>query len=394
MKLYKIMSGALFLISLISFTSCQDIVTYNDGYDDGMTSTGAPKITAVYQVGDTAQTTPISEANLKDMLHVRGVNLSGVKKVMLNDVEVPLKTIYAKATDSYFPIPRVIPTETTNKLVYTTEKGETSYDFVVSIPDLKLTGLENEFAFPGDTVRVVGDFFDLYGFTKDGSGTASVEMNGTAIKIDSLTEDYMSVIIPENTPDNSIISFKYIDKSQNNVTVNLPYRQVNTLIWPDLAHPDQYGLWAGTSLIVDGTGTGQPEALYGSYVRVKGSYGAWSWNNLPCGGFNFSNTDAVSNPGNYYFAFEVNSATNFPFYDSLSWGYIFQLNGGNYAWNPSSETSYNTYGKWVTIRIPLTTVATAGMSTGWISFFNILQPNSDWTVEHNFANYRIEKKTF
>jgi hypothetical protein len=394
MKLYDIKTGALLLMMLVSFASCQDIVTYNDGYDDGMTSTGAPKITAVYQVGDTALTTPITQANLKDMLHIRGTNLSKVKKVLFNDVEVPLNTIYAKATDSYLPIPRVVPGETTNKLVYTTELGEATYDFVVNVPDLKLTGLTNEFALPGDTVQVAGDFFDLYGFTKDGSGTASITMNGTALTVDSLTSDYMSIIIPATAADNSVITFNYTDKTGSQVSTNVPYRQTQTLIWPDLANYTQYGLWAGTDNIVDGTGSGQPKALYGSYVRVKGSYSAWSWNNLPCGGFSFSNADAVANPGDYYFKFEVNSASEYPFYDSSSFGYIFQLNNASYAWNPSSEASYNTYGQWKTIEIPLTSVATGGMATGWVNFYFILQPNSAWSVEHNFANFRIEKKTF
>ncbi len=393
MKRYNLKKGALLLI-LIGLASCQDIVTYNDGYDDGMTSNGAPKVTAIYEVGDTALAKPITQGDLKEMIHIKGVNLSKVKKVMFNNVEVPLNTIYAKAQDSYMPIPRVVPTNVTNKLVYTTELGETTYDFVVNVPDLKLEGLSNEFALPGDTVQINGDFFDLYGFKKDGSGTGTITMDGQAVKVDSLTENYLSIVIPATAADNSVITFNYTDKSNKSVSVNVPYRQTQTLIWPDLANYNQYGLWAGTSYIVDGTGTGQPKALYGSYVRVKGSYGAWSWNNLPCGGFNFSNSDAVSNPQDYYFKFEVNSSSKYPFYDSGSAGYIFQLNGGWYAWNPSSESSFNTYGKWKTISIPLKSVATGGMTTGWLSFFLILQPNSAWNVEHNFANYRIEKKTF
>lgn len=394
MKHYIFKIGFILFTAITGFSSCQDIVTYNDGYDDGMTSSGVPKITAVYQVQDTAMTTPITEGDLKDMIHLTGTGLSGVKKILLNDVEVPLNTVYAKNKNAYFPIPRVVPGEITNKLVYTTDLGETSYDFTVNVPDLEIDGLDNEFALPGDTVQVNGDFFDLYGFAADSIGTSTITIDGESITIDSLSEDYMSIIIPNSAKDNSVIAFNYTDKNGSATTVNIPYRQSQTLIWPDLANYSQYGLWAGTDYIVDGTGTGQPTALYGSYVRVTGSYSAWSWNNLPCGGFNFSNSDAVTNPANYYFKFEVNSATSYPFYDSSSAGYIFQLNGGWYVWNPSSESSYNTYGKWKTIEIPLSSVATAGLTTGWVGFYCIMQPNTDWSVEHNFANYRIEKKTF
>lgn len=393
MKLVNMRIVGLTLLIGLVFASCQDIVTYNDGYNDGTASTGVPKILAIYDVGDTACITPLSEGSLEEMLHITGSNLSGVKKVMFNDVEVPLSGIYAKAENAYLQIPRVIPGEVTNKLVYTTELGEITYDFAVNTPELEVDGLYNEFALPGDTVEVNGNYFDLYGFTTDNSGAATITLNNENVTIDSLTSEYMSIIIPKNAPDNAIISFNYIAPGDVQTTKNIPYRQVQTLIWPDLANYSQYGIWGGSGYITDGAATGEPTPLYGSYVRVKGSFSAWSWNNLPCGGFNFSNEDAANNQSDYYFKFEVNSASSSPFYSSTA-GYIFQLNGGWYVWNPSSDISFNTYGKWQTIEIPLSNVATAGLSTGWTNFYFILQPSADWSLEHNFTNFRIEKKSF
>ena len=48
----------------VSLASCDDIVEYNDGYTaaDKMANTGTPEIMAVYNIGDTAKTTPITEA--------------------------------------------------------------------------------------------------------------------------------------------------------------------------------------------------------------------------------------------------------------------------------------------------------------------------------------------
>ncbi len=393
MKLLNIKTIGFIVLAVLTFASCQDIVTYNDGYDDGTTSTGTPVISAIYDVVDTACITPLIEGNLQEILHIKGNNLSNVKKVMLNDVEVPLKGIYAKAKDAYLQIPRVAPGEVTNKMVYTTELGETIYGFTVNTPDLEVNGLFNEFALPGDTVQVNGGYFDLYGFTKDGSGTGTITLNGQNITIDSLTTDYMSIIIPKNAPDNSVLSFNYTATGNVKTTKDIPYRQVQTLVWPDLANYSQYGMWAGTDYITDGSGDNGPDPLYGSYIRVKGSFSSWSWNNLPCGGFNLDNEDVVNNPDKYYFKFEVNSASGYPFYDSSA-GYIFQLNSGWYVWNPSSDISFNTYGKWKTIEIPLSKVATGGMATGWINFYFIFQPSGDWEVEHNFADFRIEKKDF
>ena len=105
-----------------------------------------------------------------------------------------------------------------------------------------------------------------------------------------------------------------------------------------------------------------------------------------------SPAEAAANPSDYWFKFEVNSANGNPFYDSASVGYLIQLNGGQYAWNPSANGSFNTYGNWCTVRLELSEVATNGINAGWNNLFWIMQPNSDWNTDHSFANIRIEKK--
>ncbi|MDO4703082.1 glycan-binding surface protein [Tannerella sp.] len=387
MKSLYIKSIATYL--LLSVAACQDIVTYNDGYDDGTISTGAPSVSGVYKYNDTDAQNPITKASFLDMIMLKGSNLSNVKKITVNNVEVPLSEVYARADAAYFPIPRVIPAEVTNKLYYETALGSTTVDFTVTVPQLKIERLYNEFALPGSSVQVVGEFFDLYGFGTGSDATASVSMNGTAMKIDSLTEKYMSVVIPENAPDNTLITFTYMN-GNTKVTQKVPYRFTKSVVW-DLSQPSAYGFWAGTEHITNGSGTNDPEPLYGPYIRIAGSFKSWSWNNLPCGGFNLD-ADIAANPADYLFKFEVCSASGNPFYDSGKAGYLIQLNGGQYAWNPSQTNSFNTYGKWCTVSLELTEVATKGLKSGWIGMFWILQPNSDWNVDHSFANIRIEKK--
>ena len=63
------------------------------------------------------------------------------------------------------PIPRALPKEVTNTIYITTKHGELSIPFVVSIPDLTINGLKNDFTQPGDTTVITGDNFDLYGIT-------------------------------------------------------------------------------------------------------------------------------------------------------------------------------------------------------------------------------------
>ena len=380
--------GLMFAAATATLVSCQDIVTYNDGYDDGMTSNGAPSISAIYRADDTEMTAPLTGAAFEDMIKLTGENLSHARKVMLNDVEIALSEVYATAHAVYFPIPRTIPGEVNNKLYYETELGNTSVDFTVQIPEVSISGLYNEFALPGSSIKVNGAYFDLYGF---GGGTESstITMNGVALEVDSLTEQYMSIVIPENTSDNSTIVFSW-ESASGTKTVSVPYRNTTGILW-NLDTPDAYGFWAGTELITTGNGSNEPAPLNGSYFRVKGSYAAWSWNSLLCGGCDIP-AEAAANPSDYWFKFEVNSANGNPFYDSASVGYLIQLNGGQYAWNPSANGSFNTYGNWCTVRLELSEVATNGINAGWNNLFWIMQPNSDWNTDHSFANIRIEKK--
>ena len=378
----------LFCIAF-NFSACQDIVTYNDDYDDGMTSKGVPVINAIYDSADRDLLLPITSGDLEQMIVLNGSNLSHAKKVMFNDVEVSADQVYATSSSAYLPIPRQIPLDVNNKLYYETELGSTTYDFEVSIPLVQVNGLYNEFALPGTSVQMKGKYFDLYGFGGKTS-TSTIKMNGVELKVDSISDKYMSVVIPEDAQDNSIIEVSYMGAGAVNYTEKIPYRMTNFIIW-NLSHPDDCGLWAGKELIRNEVGENDPETLYGPYFRVIGNYNAWSWNNLLCGGFNCP-ADVAQNPGDYNFKFEVYSPARHPFYDSAGYGYLVQLNNGNYPWNPSANGSFNTYGKWCTISVDLQTVSGNTFTEGWTGLSFILQPNSDWSIDHSFANIRIEKK--
>ena len=92
-KLNIAVCGLMFAAATATLVSCQDIVTYNDGYDDGMTSNGAPSISAIYRADDTEMTAPLTGAAFEDMIKLTGENLSHARKVMLNDVETPLSLL-------------------------------------------------------------------------------------------------------------------------------------------------------------------------------------------------------------------------------------------------------------------------------------------------------------
>ncbi len=65
----------------------------------------------------------------------------------------------------------------------TTDHGSVSFDFPIEIPQLRSDGFEFDYAPVGTLLNIIGDNFDLYGFTKDGTtvtftGGATAQFNG------------------------------------------------------------------------------------------------------------------------------------------------------------------------------------------------------------------------
>lgn len=377
------------LLALFAMASCDDIVTYNDNYDDGMTSTGAPVINAIYDSEDTEYTTPLASAVFEQMLVITGDNLAQVKKIMFNDVEMQLSEVYATREKAFMPVPRQIPENVTNKIVYETELGSTTFDFTVNIPEVKVEGLYYEFCQPGDTVQIVGDYFDLYGFGGE-TETSTIKMKGQDLKVDSISEGYIAVVIPEDALPNSVIDINY-EGLNGSVHRQVSYMNTDGLLW-EKSFVESYSYPEKVSFVKGDVEKSEPDY----YINLKGDFKAWDWIDIIKSTVNISSEVAAS-PDDYLLKFDVCSAENTPFYNSGDAGYRLVLNtGGNtsYAWNPSSVISFGTYGKWRTISLDLVSVATKTqpLSGGNVNFEVAIHPNSNWTVNHSFANFRIEKK--
>lgn len=390
----KIISASMALAAV--FASCSDVVHYNDDVKDIFASDGAPVISAIYDVEDTESENPIEGGTLNQMLRISGKNLSNVKEVTFNGIPVDVKQIYATSENSYVKIPRSIPENVNNILEYTTELGSVRREFKVSIPSLLLEGLANEFCRAGESVEVKGEYFDLFGFGTEGSD-AHVKIGNTELRVDSITETYMSIVIPDDTPDNSLISFTWKEVGGDMHSRNVPFRYSKYILMPDLT---AVGWWDSTvsRFITDGSHAGDPVSTYGNFFRITGKFDQWSWNTFG-GGSNWPELDCRGNLDEFVFKFEVCSASANPFYDSEDYGYYFSLNDAdNFSWNPSAGASFNTYGQWQTISIPLSKVASKGTPEPgtWSNFCMVLQPNTagGWKVDHSFANFRVEPANF
>lgn len=154
-----------------------------------------------------------------------------------------------------------------------------------------------------------------------------------------------------------------------------------------------------------------------SFLRIKGTFDSWSWNSTGIG-CNWPNQDFTDHPENYVLKFEVCTNSSTPFADygasgasgSPNGGYCFDFNTAGvsrHQWDPVSTGLRNTYGKWVTVSIPLDKLCEVKQDDGtikhvlpaqgsWAAMEFVMQPNNNegWTVDHSFGQFRIEPKNY
>ncbi len=379
----------LCLSSFFSFTSCDDIVNYNDGYTpaEQQNNSGAPVIKAVYDVADTAFTTPITQGTLGQTVVLVGENLNQVQAVSFNTVACDMKNVYTMATRAIVQIPSKLSTEQVNKIEYSTPQGTCNYDFLIPFPDLIISGLACEFTNAGDSATVYGKNFDLYDFE---GGVSAVKIGSQTLGVGSVTAESMKFLIPEGTPENTNIHFSW---QTNGVSheADLTFRPSQHLLFGD---------FSGVSMSKDGTlqmaiegddGIGASAWLNQKNMHFTGHYGAWAWNtlDLSCNMIDM----VVDNPDDYVLKMEVLTNANFPLTEQTGLQFCFNW-GDSFAWNPANGLGINTRGQWQTVSLPLAPMATKGISEPgkWQTLRIIFQPHADYDADFRLANLRIVKK--
>lgn len=373
------------------FTACDNIVEYNDGYTpaDQMANTGAPEIKAVYNIGDTALTTPISQAEIGTMVRIEGKNLNNVRSVKFNTVEVDLKEAYTASTYANVRVPETLSFATVNKIEYVTDLGSALYDFVVPFPTLTVGGLENEFANAGDYVTVSGANFDVYDF----GSQSKVLVNGVETTVSDVTKSTMKVLVPQGTPDNSTVTLQWQTSDGVQKASELPFRPTSNLL---------YGDFDGVSMSVSGdvnvavegddaTSTAS-SALGHKHLHFTGDFGAWAWNTIDLS-YNMIDIGEMDNLDDYVLKFEVLNTKDHPLTDATGLKFCFNW-GSDWAWSPADGAGINTLGNWQTVTLPLSSMATNGIcqAGSWQTLRLILQPSAAYNADFCMGNIRIVKK--
>lgn len=375
----------------VSLASCDDIVEYNDGYTaaDKMANTGAPEIMAVYNIGDTAKTTPITEAEIGTMVRIEGKNLNNAKSITFNTVPVELNDIYTASTYANVRVPETLSFEHVNKIEYTTDRGSASFDFVVPFPSLTVGSLDNEFANAGGTVTVNGANFDVYEF----GSQSKVFVGDKEATVSDVTKQSMKIQIPEGTPDNSLITLKWSTSDGSAKTVSLPFRPTNSLLYADF---DDVSINKDGAVKVDIEGddaTSTASSTLGhKHLHFTGNFDAWAWNTYDISR-NMIDAGDITNLDDYVLKFEVLTTNEHPLTEATGLKFCFNW-GDTYNWNPANGAGINTFGNWQTVTLPLAPMATKGISAAgtWQTLRITMQPSAAYSADFCIGNIRIVKK--
>lgn len=375
----------------VSLASCDDIVEYNDGYTaaDKMANTGAPEIMAVYNIGDTAKTTPITEAEIGTMVRIEGKNLNNAKSITFNTVPVELNDIYTASTYANVRVPETLSFEHVNKIEYTTDRGSASFDFVVPFPSLTVGSLDNEFANAGGTVTVNGANFDVYEF----GSQSKVFVGDKEATVSDVTKQSMKIQIPEGTPDNSLITLKWSTSDGSAKTVSLPFRPTNSLLYADF---DDVSINKDGAVKVDIEGddaTSTASSTLGhKHLHFTGNFDAWAWNTYDISR-NMIDAGDITNLDDYVLKFEVLTTNEHPLTEATGLKFCFNW-GDTYNWNPANGAGINTFGNWQTVTLPLAPIATKGISAAgtWQTLRITMQPSAAYSADFCIGNIRIVKK--
>ena len=167
----------------IGLSSC-DKVDYPDRY---RAAEGLPE---VYSVRYADRDLTITGAYMDEIICLLGSNLRSVNELWFNDQKASLNTSFITDNTLIVSVPKVLPKVQTDKMyLINTAKDTVSIDFKVLPPVPVVSAMSFEYAEPGQTVTITGNYF---------YEPISVEFTGAeATQISNITFSSFDVVVPE-----------------------------------------------------------------------------------------------------------------------------------------------------------------------------------------------------
>lgn len=373
-KYINLLSCLALIITSISMTGCKDEP------DKFKLTGGTPTINYIRTGGLASSDSLITEAVMESLIVLVGENLTSIREMYFNDQKAVLNTSFITDHTLFVNIPKEIPEKVSDKIYMITADGDTTkYDFHVIVPAPTVLSMSNEWAKPGETVTINGDYF-----IDDPNVPLEVKFNEGKLnaEITNFTKTTITAVVPEGAKAGNV----YVESIYGSTKGGFKYLDTRNILFDrdgsHGGHASGYGWRSGKIYNEDG--------IDGAYLRLSGpelsgEIGAtwaeddYSFNYWPDPANGFEELSSRTEFANYLktygvaklqMKFEVRIPSANP-WSSCALQLIFSGNGdvtsatasnGYFSnatlprglWLPwSTSGTYDTGGKWVTVSIPL-----------------------------------------
>ncbi len=375
--IFKSILLLVFAFSLAAvYTSCSE---------DSLPNNGEPMIKYIRVSDPTSSDSLLVSGFQANMIVIIGENLQDARQIWFNDQPAQLVSTFITSTAVFTVVPADIPEVITNKIRIVFGNGKTlEHDFVVEISEPEVVSMNSEYVLTGDVATIRGDFF---------YEPLTVTFTG------GVTGELVSV-------DDQIVQVKVpVGAQPGPITITTNFGETESDFWfrdnrNIFISSDPFTGWWNAAFVVTSPGANDPPSINGNYIRVKKVVGAWAWTEVAGGpaaamGDISKNIpdDAILNPTDYNFKFEVN--TMLPYNNNVikfNFG-ISSENNDEYRWLPP----YDTKGEWQTVIIPFEEVAlklnikTVNPDGYWTRI--LMHGPGELDADISFDNFRIVPKT-
>ncbi|MGN8071067.1 glycan-binding surface protein [Mucilaginibacter sp. 22184] len=350
--------------------------------DSSSSSKGNPVITAIRNYVAHPGDSLLSSAGTGQWIVISGKNLKGALAINFDGVKGSFNDAWFSDTSAIALIPAIIafpsvPSDKLNTIQYITNHGQTTFTFPIVPPVPAISGISNEAANPGDSVKIIGlNFFFLKSVTYGGISitgyTSSTDGTSISLKVPSgLSKGPVTVSTKSGTTTTTYNVYDFVTGVLNN------YDSINNFAW--------------------GSGTSNNSTDYPGNI---GYYGVMKASNVSAGDWSWWNDGRSININSAQWVPQANLkdtlshyAVKFEIYVTKPWtdGSIQILNAnGNYAalyhpWKTAtgSAVAFTTKG-WQTVTIPFSSLISKGLPAP--SLTDLLGATGAGGIQFQFIN--------
>jgi len=158
---------------------------------EASSSVGTPVITAIRNYVPSPGDSLLTRVGTGQWVVISGENLKGALKITFDGVAGSFNDAWFSDTSAIALIPAIIafplvPAKQLNTITYVTTHGQTTFSFPIVAPAPSISGISNEYANPGDSVKINGlNFFFIQSLTYAGIPVTSytASNDGTTISL-------------------------------------------------------------------------------------------------------------------------------------------------------------------------------------------------------------------